>query len=291
LRKGGHEVIALARTAEKERWLAQHGATARQANLFDADELAAAAEGCEVVVHAATSIPVKARTSRLDWAENDRLRREGTQALVACAAKIGAKTYLQQSVVWVARPTNGFSFDEDAPFSGHPLMQSAYDGERIAVEAGQKHGLTVSVLRCGWFYGADSGHTQMFRDGLCKRQIPIIGNGDALWACLHLDDAATAFLNAIEQSKAGIWHVVDDQPVAVRDFLTEFVRLLDAKPPRKVPVWLARLLAGSQAVEFFTKSTHTSNKRFRSEFSWSPHYGTYREGLAQVVQAWNDQSP
>ena len=109
--------------------------------------------------------------------------------VVACAAEIHARTYVQQSVVWVARPSDGSYFDEDSPFCGHTLMQSAYDGERMALDAGGRYGFAVSVLRCGWFYGADAGHTQMFRDGLCKRQIPIVGKGDALWACLHLDDA------------------------------------------------------------------------------------------------------
>jgi nucleoside-diphosphate-sugar epimerase len=165
-------------------------------------------------------------------------------------------------------------------------MQSAYDGERIALEAGQKHGFGVSVLRCGWFYGADSGHTQMFRDGLRKRQIPIIGRGDALWACLHLDDAAAAFVAAIEQAKTGVWHVVDDQPVTVRDFMWEFTHQLDAKPPRSLPTWLARLLAGKQAVEFFTQSTWTLNHRFRRDLSWAPQYGTYREGIVQIVAQW-----
>ena len=166
-------------------------------------------------------------------------------------------------------------------------MQSAQDGERIATEAGQKCGFDVSVLRCGWFYGADAAHTQMFRDGLRKRQIPVIGNGDTQWACLHLDDAATAFLAAIEQPKAGVWHVVDNQPVEVRDFLGEFALRLGANSPRSVPVWLAKLLAGKQAVEFFTHATQTSNQNFCHNFQWKPTYATYREGLSEVVDMWN----
>ena len=286
----GHRVTALARTLEKAAWLERHGAIARQASLFDADQLARAAEGCNVVVHAATAIPKQAQTSPQDWTENDRIRRAGTQALANCAAKIGAEAYVQQSVVWVARPADGGCFDEDAPATDHPLMQSAYDGEQIARAAGSQHGFTAAVLRCGWFYGADAAHTQLFRDGLRKRRIPVIGRGDAVWACLHLDDAASAFLAAIEHSQPGLWHVVDDTPVAVRDFLGAFASLLHAKPPRAAPVWLARLLAGRSAVEFFTHSTRTTNERFRRDFGWRPQYATYRDGLTQVVQEWHRQS-
>jgi nucleoside-diphosphate-sugar epimerase len=124
---------------------------------------------------------------------------------------------------------------------------------------------------------------------LRKRQIPIIGQGDALWACLHLDDAATAFVAAIEQSRNGVWHVVDDQPVAVRDFLREFAHQLDAKPPRSVPAWLAHLLAGKQTVELFKQSTQSPNDKFCRDFQWRPTYPTYREGLAKVVKLWKSR--
>src|SRR5690606_7085855 len=146
----------------KARWLQSLGAEVRRASLFDAEALAVAADGCSAVVHAATSIPLKARTSPGDWAANDRIRREGTKALVQCARAIGARTYVQQCVVWVARPADGAYFDEESPLIRHPLMLSAQDGERICTEAGQNSDVSVSVLRCGWFYGADAAHTQMF---------------------------------------------------------------------------------------------------------------------------------
>lgn len=290
LRERGHQVVALARTPEKAHWLEEQGASPQSVSLFDAEELVRAADGCDVVVHAATSIPRKARVRPRDWAENDHIRREGTRSLTICAARIGASAYVQQSVVWVARPDDESAFDEDSPVVSHPLMQSAADGERIALDAGQRHGFSATVLRCGWFYGADAAHTRMFRDGLRRRQFPVVGKGDAIWACLHLDDAASAFATAIEQPQTGLWHVVDDEPVQVRDFLNQFAALLDSKPPRTVPVWLARLFAGKQAVEFFTHSTRTSNARFRRDFAWSPQYPSYREGLRQVVDEWNDHA-
>jgi nucleoside-diphosphate-sugar epimerase len=282
----GHEPVALARSPEKAKWLAAHRATPREASLFNVEQLVRAARGCDVVVHAATAIPLKARTSPRDWAANDRIRREGAQALAATAAKIHAKSYIQQSIVWVARPASGESFDEDSSATFHPLMQSAFDGEQIANQAGRAHGFSVAVLRCGMFYSADSGHTRMFRDGLLDRKMPIIGRGDALWSCLHADDAASAFLAAIERPRGGLWHVVDDQPVRVDEFLGALARLLEAQPPRNVPAWLARLLVGKQAVEFFSISTDTTSAKFRRDFDWRPRFGTIREGLLQVTDEW-----
>ena len=73
----------------------------------------------------------------------------------------------------------------------------------------------------------------------CPRRSPIIGRGDAVWACLHLDDDADAFLAAAVAGRAGLWHVVDDEPVAAGEFLRYFDRRLGALPPQRVPAWLA----------------------------------------------------
>ncbi|HWP91208.1 MAG TPA: NAD(P)-dependent oxidoreductase [Thermodesulfobacteriota bacterium] len=288
-RNRGHSVIGLVRSQKGQEIVNSLGGESCWGDLFDADSLANAADGSDVVIHAATSIPVKSRISPKDFKMNDLIRRDGTRALTYCAAKIGAKLYIQQSIVWVARPSDGSFFDEDSPANPSPLIQSALDGEKIAREAGEHFDFTVSVLRCGWFYGADAAHTRVLGDGLLKRRFPIIGSGEAILSCLHLDDAASAFVKASETNQTGIWHVVDEQPVTVAELLTYFAELLGAPTPRRVPVWLARLLAGRHAVDFFTSSTRTSNARFCREFGWTPRYPSYREGLGQVVELWKSE--
>ena len=285
-RARGDSVVGLVRTAAGERTVTALGGEPHRADLFDADALARGAEGCEVVVHAATSIPVKTRPAAKDWATNDRIRRAGTQALATCAAKIGARLYLQQSEIWVARPRDGSFFDEDSPAQPGRHSRSALDGEDIAREIGEKHGFHVSVLRCGWFYGPDAAHTRFFAQGLRARRLPVIGKGDAVWAILHLDDAASAFVAAATAPRSGTWHVVDDQLVGVGEFLNHFAERLAAPRPRQVPAWLARLVAGSYAVDFFTTSSRTSNARFRREFGWAPCFLSYREGIDQIVANW-----
>jgi len=283
----GHTAIGLVRSAKAENAVREAGGEPRHADLFDAESLASAAEGCDTVIHAATAIPTKQKTTPADWAMNDRIRRKGTRCLTEAAAKIGAKTYLQQSIAWVARPKDDSPFDEDSPILPDPSIQSAIDGEAIAHEAESSEGFTVAILRGGYFYDSESAHIRRFADALRKRQMPIIGSGDAEWAMIHSDDAASAYVIAAEKPRSGIWHIVDNDLVPVGAFLKEFASRLQAPAPRRTPVWLARWLAGEKAIAYFTRSTRTTNARFRRDFGWTPRYPTYREGLDQIVASWN----
>jgi len=283
----GHSVVGQVRSSKAEAAVRGAGGDPRQADLFDSDSLARAADGCDAVIHAATAIPVKQKTAPSDWSMNDHIRRKGTRCLTEAAGKIGAKIYLQQSVVWVARPEDQSAFDEESPTVPDPVMQSAIDAEAIAREAASSEGFVTAVLRCGAFYDSDSAHMRMLAEGLKKGSMPIIGSGDAMWAMIHTDDAASAFVTVAEQPRNGVWHVVDNEPVTVRVFLETLAARLDAKPPRRVPAWLAKWLAGDYAIAYFTRSTRTANARIRRDFGWEPRYPTYREGLDQIVAAWN----
>jgi nucleoside-diphosphate-sugar epimerase len=283
----GHAVIGQVRSPKAESAVREAGGEPHHADLFDPDSLARAAEGCDTVIHAATAIPTKQKPAPSDWAMNDRIRRKGTRCLTEAAAKISAKTYLHQSIVWVARPVDGSPFDEDSPFVPDPIVQSAIDAETIAREAGSSEGFTTMILRGGAFYDADSAHTHMIADALRKRALPVIGGGDAVWAMIHTHDAASAYVAAAEHPRSGVWHLVDNELVTVRAFLETFAERLGAPRPRRAPVWIARFVAGEQAVAYFTKSTRTSNARLRRDFGWSPRYPTYREGFDQIVAAWN----
>jgi nucleoside-diphosphate-sugar epimerase len=283
-------VIGQVRSAKAESAVREAGGEPRHADLFDAESLARAAEGCDTVIHAATAIPTKQKTTPDDWAMNDRIRRKGTRCLTEAAAKISAKTYIQQSVVWVANPKDGSAFDEDSPIVPDSLLQSSVDAEAIAHEAGSSEGFSTAILRGGAFYDCDSAHIRMLAEGIRKRAMPIIGRGDAVWSVIHTDDAASAYVAVAEHSRNGVWHIVDDEPVSVRVLLETIAERLAAPRPRRVPVWLARWLAGERAVAYFTRSTRTTNARFRRDFGWAPRYPTFREGLNQIVAAWKDEA-
>lgn len=289
-RERGHTVVGLVRSPKAETAVREAGGEPMHADLFDVESLARAAEGCDTVIHAATAIPTKQKTTPADWAMNDRIRRKGTRCLTEAAAKIGAITYIQQSVAWVARPKDGSAFDEDTPVVPDPSYQSAIDAEAIARETGSAEGFVTAIMRGGAFYDCDSAHTRMLADSLRKRAMPIIGRGDAEWAMIHTDDAVRAYVLVAEQPRNGVWHIVDNELITVRALLETSAVLLGAPRPRRVPVWLAKWLAGERAVAYFTQSTRTTNGRFRRDFGWAPRYPTYREGLDQIIAAWKKES-
>lgn len=168
----GHQVVGLVRRPENEPLLRSVGAEPRPADLFNADSVARAAEGCEVVIHAATAIPTSAKYDPADWAMNDRIRRDGTRALAQAAGAVGARAFLFQSIIWVARPANQSPFNEDSPVHPDMLYQSSVDGENISREAAARYGFAASILRCGAFYSADAAHVRQFADLLRARKLP-----------------------------------------------------------------------------------------------------------------------
>ena len=285
-RSRGHSVVGLARSDANVRAIESLGAEARRADLFDAASVTRAATGCDVIIRAATAIPKRTRTRRADWEANDRIRRAGTQALAAAAANAGARAYLQESIVWLVRSPDGAPSDEDARPRPDPLLVSSLDAEQIAREAGDRSGFAAMVLRFGLFYAPDAAHIRTMGDGLLRRRTPIIGDGSAVWSLIHVHDAANAFVAAAEAPRSGVWHVVDDRPVRMDEFLRGFAGRLGAPEPRHVPAWLARLVVGRLASDFLVSSFPTSNTRFRRDFGWTLRYPTYAEGLDEVVSAW-----
>ena len=290
LRRSGHTIVGLARSDSNEERLGAAGVLPVRVDLFDRAALARAVEGCDVVVHAATAIPTGDRITADQWAANDRIRRDGTRALAGVAADAGARCYVQQSIVWVARPHDERWFDEETPPGDcAPVYQSALDAEMIARDMCAGSHTAVAILRAGMFYAHDAAHTRGMAERLHQRGLPIIGRGKAHWSCVHADDAAAAFHCAIERCAHGLWHIVDDAPVLVADFLRTFAREIGAPPPRRVPAWLARLIAGDYAVRFLTTTTYTTNARARAELGWTPTYQTVRDGLRQVARVWRTE--
>jgi nucleoside-diphosphate-sugar epimerase len=285
----GHTVFGMVRTTEAEQMVQPLGVEVRRADLLDADAVLHAASGAEVVIHAATSIPKKIRPSGRDWEMNDRIRTEGTRALMSAAISVGARVFMMQSIVWVAQPKDGSPFDEDSPTHSNSIMRSMVEGERIVREGGKDSGLTVSILRCGTFYSADSYHTRIFGDSMRKRRMAIVDGGKAKWSLVHAEDAAGAFVAATEAGRSGLWHVIDDYPVSTGEFFSYLAEKLGTRPPRHLPRWLFSLLLGRYSADFFSTSMETSNSRFKKDFAWTPRFPSYKEGLVEVVKAWQSE--
>lgn len=287
----GHEVVGLTRDDEGDRQVAERGGEPVRGDVLEPTSLAEAAEGADVVVHAATAIPTDADPPDEAWEQNDRVRRDGTEHLVDVAADIGADRFVLQSIAWLARQPDGQPFDEDADPNPDRSTRSALQAERLLADGAETHGLEPVVLRGGWFYAPDTAHTRMFGEQLLAGDLPIVGRGllgrrDAELSFIHVDDAGRAFADAIEGDAMGTYHVVDDDPTTYAAFVQGFVDRLDAPSPSRLPAWLARWFIDNNLVRLLTRPMPTTNDKLREAFDWAPEYPDVEAGLDQVVETW-----
>ena len=286
----GHEVTGMTRSRPEV--VERLGGVPVVADALDRDAVveAVVAARPEVVVHELTALDGALRNPRRmaeAFAPTNRLRTEGTANLVAAARAAGARKLVAQSFGgWPGAREGGPVKDEDDPFDPNPPA-----GIRPVLDAVRRLESTVMgaddlepvVLRYGGFYGPGTSisrnggeQTEMVR----KRWLPIVGDGGGIWSLVHIDDAAAATVAAIEHGPSGIYYVVDDEPAPVRDWLPFLARAVDAKPPRHMPRWLARLIGGEAMVVMMTEIRGASNAKAKRELSWRLRYPTWREGFA-----------
>lgn len=138
-----------------------------------------------------------------------------------------------------------------------------------------------AVLRYGGFYGADS-HDDQVRF-VRKRLVPLVGGGAGYSSWVHIDDATSATVLAVEQEAKGVFNILDDEPAPISEWLPHLAACAGAKPPRRVPVWLAGLLAGEMVVGIMTEGRGFSNAKARRELGWEPVYSSWREGFKEEI--------
>jgi nucleoside-diphosphate-sugar epimerase len=284
----GHEVTGTTRQRERAAEIEGAGAKAVVCDVFDpaALEEAVAAAQPEVVVNQLTSLPQKYNPRRSSfYAATDRVRREGGHNLVEAARKAGAKRFLTQSIAFLYAPEGDRVKDEGArPFTDAPghfagAVEAMVGHENEVVESADFEGL---VLRYGQFYGpgtyyAPDGH--LGRE-VRHRRFPVVGSGAGVFSFLHVEDAAGATVAALDRGAPGIYNVVDDEPAPLHEWLPVYAEALGAKPPRHVPVWLARIVAGGAVAAMATELRGASNAKAKRELGWQPQYPSWRQGFA-----------
>jgi nucleoside-diphosphate-sugar epimerase len=238
------------------------------------------AHGPDAIVHEATALSHVKFTRSLDkaLARTSELRTAGTDALLAAAEEVGARRFVAQSAAFYryARDGGPVKSEDD------PLDPSPPRGMRQTLAAMDHLDRAVTAfggiaLRYGGFYGADNdGWAELVR----KRLFPIVGDGEGIFSFVHLDDAATATVLALEHDGPAIYNVVDDEPAPVREWLPALAEALDAKPPRRFPTWLARILAGDAVAVMATEARGASNAKAKRELGWAPKYPSWRQGFA-----------
>jgi nucleoside-diphosphate-sugar epimerase len=137
------------------------------------------------------------------------------------------------------------------------------------------------VLRYGSLYGP--GASEELVALVRARRFPVVGGGRGFWSFLHVDDAATATILAVERGGRGVFNVVDDEPAPVAEWLPYLAESVGAKPPMRVPAWLGTLAAGRVPVRWMTEGRGASNARFKSEFGWRPAWASWRDGFRHAL--------
>jgi nucleoside-diphosphate-sugar epimerase len=245
----------------------------------------------EAVIDQLTSLPaaIDPRTIERDFELNDRLRTEGTRILVDAARAAGAKRILAQSIAFSYRPgPPGTLHDEADPLVTVDEADKSYRRSAGAVCSLEETILAAGgiVLRYGYFYGPGSAVAAdgSMGEALRARKLPVVGGGGGVWSFVQVADAAEATLAALEKGTAGRpYNIVDDDPAPVRDWMPALAQAVDAKPPRRVPAWLARPLAGSYGVAIMTRSQGASNVRAKRELGWQPAHASWREGFRTAL--------
>jgi nucleoside-diphosphate-sugar epimerase len=282
----GHQVTATTTSAAKLGLLAQLGADGVVMDGLDAVSVgeAVAKSQPDVIVHQMTAISV-AHAGKPDFrhfdrwfATTSRLRTEGTDHLLAAAEATGVSHFVAQGYAsWNGIRQGGWVKTEEDPLdllagtAAHAGMEAIGHVEDVVVKAGG------TVLRYGWFYGP--GAIDDLVEVVRKRQFPVVGGGTGYSSWVHLDDAASATVLAVEQQVKGVFNIVDDEPAPASEWLPYLAACAGAKPPMRVPKWLARLLAGQVAVTMMTEGRGFSNAKARRELGWELRYPSWRQGF------------
>jgi 2-alkyl-3-oxoalkanoate reductase len=280
----GHEVIGTFRSPGHGQRVRALGAEPVALDLLDpaAVRRAVLAARPDAIIHQATALADMRFGRSLDrsFGPTNRLRTEGTDALLAAAREAGVTRFVAQSFASYryAREGGPVKTEDDRLDPDPPAMAA----QTNAAMAHLDEAVTAAggiALRYGGFYGADN-------DGLVnpvrKRQFPIIGAGGGISSFIHLDDAAAATVLALEHDGACLYNIVDDEPAPMSEWLPALAAALGAKPPRRVPLWLARLVAGKGMVMMAVGSRGASNAKAKRELGWTPRYPSWRQGFPAV---------
>jgi 2-alkyl-3-oxoalkanoate reductase len=287
----GHEVTGMTRREERAAEIRAAGASAVVCDVFDRDALGAAVKAAapEAVVHMLTALP-----ATIDWKASDplgptnRVRKEGTRNLIDAARAAGARRMVAESVAFLYAPRGDWVKDEDAPlFKEAPgpfgdAVEALGDLERQVRGPERLDGI---VLRFGFFYGPGTSYAAdgSQADEVRKRRVPIVGKGTGTFSFIHVEDAAAATIAAVERGAPGTYNVTDDEPAPMLEWVPVYAEALGAKPPRRVPVWLAKLVAGKALAGNAVALRGASNARAKQELGWEPRYASWRQGFKEAL--------
>jgi len=290
----GHQVIGTTRHPAKVDMIRQLGGEPAVVDALDEAKVRQVVRSVrpEVIVHEMTDLSGAADLRHFDqvFATSNRLRTTGLDHLLAAARETAVTRIVAQSYCgWpYAREGSAVKSETDL-LDPHPPREFRRSLDAIRYLEGhvtRGSDLEGVVLRYGAFYGVDTGlFDRLFVDQIAKRHAPVIGSGEGWWSFVHIEDAADATMLAVEHGRPGaIYNIVDDEAAQVREWLPFLARLIGAKPPRYVPAWLGRIVAGQHLVAMMTEVRAGSNAKAKRELRWQPKHPSWRAGFEEVAR-------
>jgi nucleoside-diphosphate-sugar epimerase len=284
----GHRVTATTTSSSNFAMLERLGARPVVMDGLDARSVknAVAAAAPDAVVHQMTGISMthggKPDMKHMDrwFAVTNRLRTEGIDHLLGAAEAAGVPHVVAQGYAsWNGLRQGGWVKTEEDPLdlytgtSAQPVMEAVRYLEEMVSAAGG------AVLRYGALYGPGATDDQV--ELIRRRQYPLVGGGAGVSSWVHLDDAASAAVLAVEQQATGVFNIVDDEPAPANEWLPYLAACAGAKKPLRVPAWLARPLAGDVVVAMMTQGRGFSNAKAKQQLGWRLRYPSWRQGFSE----------
>jgi 2-alkyl-3-oxoalkanoate reductase len=288
----GHDVVATARNPEKLTALRALGAEAVVMDGLDAASVGEAVARAEpdVVIHQMTALSGMSNLRRFDeeFARTNELRTRGLDHLLAASDAVGVRRFVAQSYTgWPNERSGGPVKSESDPLDSDPPAQQRRSIEAIAYlerAVTSAAPITGIALRYGSLYGPGTSVSNEYADLIRARKLPLVGDGAGVWSFIHVDDAAAAAVVAAERGPAGVYNIVDDEPARVSEWLPYLAERLGARPPRRVPAWIARLAIGDVGVSMMTRVRGASNARAKADLGWAPVWRSWREGFVSGLE-------
>ena len=283
----GHEVVGTSRSAERLGVLERAGASGVVMDGLDAASVRRAVleAGPDVIVHQLTALAAIAPDMKHfdeGFAMTNALRTRGTDHLLAAAAEAGVGRFVAQSFTgWPNERTGGPVKTEEDPLDPSPAPASRETLAAIRYVEQATTDAAGLALRYGALYGPGNaiGRGGQILEMVRARKLPLVGGGTGVWSFCHVEDAASATALAVTTGAPGVYNVVDDDPAPVSEWLPELARIVGAKPPMRVPAWLAKPLIGEYGVSLMTKVRGSSNAKAKRALGWQPRFASWREGF------------
>ncbi|KAF0250175.1 MAG: NAD-dependent epimerase/dehydratase [bacterium] len=276
----GHSVLGLVRRVESKKVVTQLGAEVEQADLFEVVKLSEILKKYKpnTIFHLAAEIATQ-RNKDLIY----RVNVEGTRLLAEACRGLNLTSFIYASSVVIGNP-KGLLIDEKSSLIATTTYgKSKQQAEVLLLNEMKTHSLPVVILRPSHVYGYGGWYGELVGEML-KGRFMIPGDGENWWDVVHVDDVADAFRLAAETPMKGeVFHIVDDQPILMKDFFANTAKALNLGKPWHIPKFIASLVRGSEPIAAAVRSAKSNNSKLKQQLGWQPKYPNSEVGIKHCV--------